>query len=222
VQLKQENGNDYEEDNAELLEKFIAAKRLEGRSDGTLNYYQFTVEKMFEDIGKNIRRNLSSFFTWLEDENYIYKSPFRRIHKIKTTISVKDIYADEDLEKLRDDCKELRNLAIIDILYSTGMRVGELINLDRSDIDFNERECVVLGKGDKERIVYFDARTKIHLKKYLNKRVDKNPALFVSLKHPYKGCRQVVWSLCLERWELHLRLGMFIHINSGEQWQLLQ
>ena len=215
VQLKQENGNDYEEDNAELLEKFISAKRLEGRSDGTLNYYQFTIEKMFEDIGKNIRaittedlrdylsryytekevskvtidnirRNLSSFFTWLEDENYIYKSPFRRIHKIKTTISVKDIYADEDLEKLRDDCKELRNLAIIDILYSTGMRVGELVNLNRSDIDFNERECVVLGKGDKERIVYFDARTKIHLKKYLNKRVDKNPALFVSLKYPYK------------------------------------
>ena len=168
VQLKQENGNDYEEDNAELLEKFISAKRLEGRSDGTLNYYQFTIEKMFEDIGKNIRaittedlrdylsryytekevskvtidnirRNLSSFFTWLEDENYIYKSPFRRIRKIKTTISVEDIYADEDLEKLRDDCKELRNLAIIDILYSAGMCVGELVNLDRTDIDFNER-----------------------------------------------------------------------------------
>lgn len=110
------------------------------------------------------RRNISSFFTWLEDENYIYKSPFHRIHRIKATISVKDTYADEDLKKLRDDCKELRNLAIIDTLNSTVMRVGELVNLDRADIDFEERECVVLSKGDKERIVYFEARTKLHLK----------------------------------------------------------
>ena len=116
------------------------------------------------------RRNISSFFTWLEDENYIYKSPFHRIHRIKATISVKDTYADEDLKKLRDDCKELRNLAIIDTLNSTVMRVGELVNLDRADIDFEERECVVLSKGDKDRIVYFEARTKLHLKKYLSTR----------------------------------------------------
>ena len=124
------------------------------------------------------RRNISSFFTWLEDENYIYKSPFHRIHRIKATISVKDTYADEDLKKLRDDCKELRNLAIIDtlnstvmrLLYSTGIRVGELVGLNISDIDFEERECVVLSKGDKERIVYFEARTKLHLKKYLSTR----------------------------------------------------
>lgn len=126
------------------------------------------------------------------------------------------------MEKLRDDCKELRNLAIIDILYSTGMRVGELVNLDRTDIDFNERECVVLGKGDKERIVYFDARTKIHLKKYLNKRVDKNPALFVSLNNHIKDYRQAVWKLCLKRWESHRKLGMFIRISLGVQWQQQQ
>ena len=125
------------------------------------------------------------FFKWLEDENYIFKSPLRRIHKIKMTHSVKDTYADEELEKLRDDCSELRNLAIIDILNSTGMRVGELVNLDRDDVNFNERECLVLGKGDKERVVYFDARSKLHLKKYLKSRTDNNPALFVSPRRPY-------------------------------------
>lgn len=134
----------------------------------------------------NIRRSFSSFFKWLEDENYIFKSPLRRIHKIKTTISVKETYADEELEKLRDDCTEMRNLAIIDMLNSTGMRVGELVNLDIDDIDFNERECVVLGKGDKERIVYFDARTKLHLIKYLNTRNDGNPALFVTIRSPHR------------------------------------
>ena len=132
------------------------------------------------------RRNISSFFTWLEDENYIYKSPFHRIHRIKATITVKDTYADEDLKKLRDDCKELRNLAIIDTLNSTVMRVGELVNLDRADIDFEERECVVYGKGDKERRVYFDAKAKLHLQNYINSRTDTNPALFVTLDSPYE------------------------------------
>ena len=121
----------------------------------------------------------------LEDENYIFKSPLRRIHKIKTSIPVRETYADEELEKLRDDCKELRNLAIIDVLNSTGIRVGELVNLDIDDINFEERECVVIGKGDKERIVYFDARTKLHLKKYLRSRNDSNPALFVTIRNPH-------------------------------------
>lgn len=204
-----------ERSSAELLEAFLAVKRLEGRSDKTLALYRYNIGMILgiseknacvmttDDIRRcltqyqeehgvnkatldNVRRNLSSFFRWLEDENYIFKSPLRRIHKIKTTVSVRDTYADEDLEKLRDDCKELRNLAIIDMLNSTGMRVGELVNLDIADIDFEERECVVLGKGDKERIVYFGARTKLHLKKYLNTRTDKNPALFVSIRNPHK------------------------------------
>ena len=204
-----------ERTSAELLEAFLAVKRLEGRSDKTLALYRYNIRMILgvseknacvmttDDIRKclaqyqeehgvnkatldNVRRNLSSFFRWLEDENYIFKSPLRRIHKIKTTVSVRDTYADEDLEKLRDDCKELRNLAIIDMLNSTGMRVGELVNLDIADVDFEERECVVLGKGDKERIVYFDARTKLHLRKYLNTRTDRNPALFVSIRNPHK------------------------------------
>ena len=198
-----------------LVENFIAAKRLEGCSERTLIFYKKTIEKMLCAVAKNIkaittddlrgylseyqqnnsvskvtidniRRNLSSFFSWLEDENYILKSPVRRIHRVKSTTSVKETYSDEDLERLRDGCKEIRDLAMIDILASTGMRVGELVRLNRADINFNERECVVFGKGDKERVVYFDARTKIHLQNYLNERTDDNPALLVGLKAPHK------------------------------------
>lgn len=208
------NGVDSEQSDEILLESFIAAKRLEGCSERTLAFYKNTIEKMLCVISKkikaittedlrgylseyqnsnsvskvtidNIRRNLSSFFSWLEDENYILKSPVRRIHRVKATTSVKETYSDEDLERLRDGCTELRDLALIDILASTGMRVGELVRLNRADINFAERECVVFGKGDKERIVYFDARTKIHLQNYLNERTDNNQALFVGLKAPY-------------------------------------
>lgn len=207
-------GANFEQSDEMLVESFIAAKRLEGCSERTLIFYKNTIDKMLCSIAKNIkaittedlrgylseyqnsnsvskvtidniRRNLSSFFSWLEDENYILKSPVRRIHRVKATTSVKETYSDEDLERLRDGCTELRDLALIDILASTGMRVGELVRLNRADINFNERECVVFGKGDKERVVYFDARTKIHLQNYLDKRIDKNPALFVGLKAPY-------------------------------------
>lgn len=133
----------------------------------------------------NVRRNLSSFFSWLEEEDHILKSPVRRIHKIKTKTAVKEIISDENIETLRDNCREKRDLAIIDILYSTGMRVGELVNLDIDDLNFEERECVVYGKGDKERRVYFDARRKLHLQNYLDAGVNSNKALFVSLNYPY-------------------------------------
>lgn len=198
-----------------LLKDFLSVKRLEGRSELTLSLYQFNIGKMIQNIPKNVcvmdtddirqylsdyhenngvckatvdnvRRNLSSFFKWLEDESYIYKSPLRRIHKIKLTTVVRETYADEDVEKLRDDCKILRNLAIIDLLNSTGIRVGELVNLDIKDVNVDERECIVLGKGDKERIVYFDAKTKLHLKKYLKTRDDNNPALFVTIRRPHR------------------------------------
>lgn len=194
---------------------FINAKRIEGCSEKTLSYYRQTIVSMLSGIEKepqeivtedlrkylteyqtsrksskvtidNIRRILSSYFSWLEDEDYIVKSPVRRIHKVKTGTNIKETYSDEALELMRDNCTELRDLAIIDMLASTGMRVGEMVLLNREDIDFNERECVVFGKGDKERIVYFDARTKIHLQNYLNSREDDNPALFVSLQKPHK------------------------------------
>jgi len=198
-----------------LVELFIAAKRVEGCSEKSLKYYESTIMALLDGIGKgvkyigtedirtyltdyqsrkqsskvtidNIRRILSSFFSWLEDEDYILKSPVRRIHKVKTGTNIKETYTDESLELMRDNCTELRDLAIIDMLASTGMRVGEMVLLNREDIDFNERECIVFGKGDKERIVYFDARTKIHLQNYLNSRNDDNPALFVSLQKPHR------------------------------------
>ena len=132
-----------------------------------------------------MRRIFSSFFAWLEDEDYIAKSPVRRIHKVKTDSLVKEVLSDEQLEQLRDSCTTKRDLAIIDFLSSTGIRVGELVKLNREDIDFHERQCVVFGKGNKERIVYFNARTKLHLQQYLNGRTDDNPALFVSLHSPH-------------------------------------
>lgn len=200
--------------NNEFLKMFLDAKRIEGCSDRTIKYYRVTIEHLLKNVvspirkittemmraylvdyqkinncGKttvdNIRRNISSFFSWLEEEDYILKSPMRRIHKIKTQKTVKNIISDEEIEKLRDNCKNIRDTAMIDLLYSTGIRVGELVKLNIEDIDFSERECVVFGKGDKERRVYFDAKSKIHLKNYIESRKDNNPALFVTLNAPY-------------------------------------
>ena len=202
------------EDNQHYVESFLSYKRLEGCSEKTLHYYESTIQILLDKVQKhvkhvttddlrkyltdyqndhkssrvtidNIRRILSSFFSWLEDEDYIVKSPVRRIHKVKSATTIKETYSDESLELMRDNCNSLRDLALIDILASTGMRVGELVLLNVDDINFNERECVVFGKGDKERIVYFDARTKIHLQNYINSRNDENKALFVSIKKPY-------------------------------------
>lgn len=203
-----------EDDSQKLIDSFVYAKRIEGCSEKTLKYYRTTIEAMAEAIDKgvrhmqtddlraylteyqekhgssrvtidNIRRILSSFFSWLEDEDHILKSPVRRIHKVKTATNIKETYTDEELEKMRDNCEEFRDLAIVDMLASTGMRIGEMVLLNKSDINFNERECVVFGKGDKERVVYFDARTKIHLQNYIDSRSDENPALFVTLRAPY-------------------------------------
>nr|WP_270257634.1 site-specific tyrosine recombinase/integron integrase [Coprococcus catus] len=208
---KEESTND----NLKLMDAFVSAKRIEECSEKTLKYYRTTIKAMVDSIDKNvrriqtedlrsyltdyqeknqssrvtidnIRRILSSFFSWLEEEDYILKSPVRRIHKVKTVTNIKETYTDEELEKMRDNCAELRDLAIIDMLASTGMRIGEMVLLNKADINFNERECIVFGKGDKERVVYFDARAKIHLQNYINSRTDDNPALFVTLRLPHE------------------------------------
>lgn len=230
---KIENEKEISEQN--LVESFLSAKRIEGCSEKTLKYYDSTIQAMLNSIGKgikyivtddircylteyqtekksskvtidNIRRILSSFFSWLEDEDYILKSPVRRIHKVKTGMNIKETYSDEALELMRDNCTELRDLAMIDMLASTGMRVGEMVLLNRNDIDFNERECVVFGKGEKERIVYFDARTKIHLQNYLDNRADDNPALFVSLQSPHN--RMNIGGIEVRLRQLGKRLGL--------------
>lgn len=209
---------DYQLSDDQLLEAFISAKRVEGCSEKTLHYYSTTISTVTRSINKpirqlvtddlrvylasyqqdkgvskvtidNVRRILSSFFSWLEDEDHIIKSPVRRIKKVRVSKTVKEVYSDEDLETMRDNCDSPRDLAIIDLLSSTGMRVGELVRLDRDDIDFNNRECIVLGKGDKERPVYFDARTKVHLMTYLESRTDDNSALFVTLDKPHDRLR---------------------------------
>ena len=221
----------------ELLNMFISAKRVEGCSERTIKYYKSTLQTALNKIEKtvkrittddlrnylgdynknnncskitidNIRRILSSFFSWLEDEDHIMKSPVKRIHKVKTGKKVKETYTDENLEILRDSCNTKRDLAIIDLLSSTGMRVGELVRLNVEDIDFQERECIVYGKGNKHRKVYFDARTKIHLMEYLKTRTDDNEALFVSLLNPFPR-------LQISGVEIRLReLGNKLHIKK--------
>jgi integrase/recombinase XerD len=201
--------------NADFLQMFLDAKRVEGCSDRTIDYYKSTIEHLISTVDRsvrkisteeireylssyqkrnnctnvtvdNVRRNISSFFSWLEEEDYVLKSPMKRIHKIKTKTVVKNVISDEAIEKLRDNCSGSRDLAIIDLLYSTGIRVGELVNLNIDDIDLEGRECIVYGKGDKERRVYFDAKAKVHLKDYLDSRDDDNKALFVTLDSPHE------------------------------------
>ena len=224
-------------ENVELLGAFISSKKVEGCSDKTIHYYKSSIEKLIATVKKNVcdittndircylaeqqeqrglskvtidnlRRIYSSFFSWLEDEDYITKSPVRRIHKVRTDALVKEVLTDENIEVLRDSCQELRDIAMIDLLLSTGMRVGELVKINRDDIDFHERQCVVFGKGNKEREVYFNARTKIHLKKYLEQRTDTNPALFVSLHEPHTR-------LTISGVEVRLRqLGKRVNLNK--------
>jgi len=213
--MKEQEENISETTNYDYLKMFIAAKKIEGCSDRTVTYYKSTVEHLLKCIDTpirkittdeirsylaqyqekggcskttidNIRRNISSFFSWLEEEDYILKSPMKRIHKIKTVQPVKETISDELIERLRDACLCKRDLAIVDLLYSTGIRVGELVRLNIDDISFEERECVVFGKGDKERRVYFDAKAKLHLQDYLKERDDDNPALFVTLDAPHQ------------------------------------
>ena len=224
-------------ENVELLGAFISSKKVEGCSDKTIHYYKSSIEKLIATVKKNVcdiatndircyladqqeqrglskvtidnlRRIYSSFFSWLEDEDYITKSPVRRIHKVRTDALVKEVLTDENIEVLRDSCHELRDIAMIDLLLSTGMRVGELVKINRDDIDFQERQCVVFGKGNKECEVYFNARTKIHLKKYLEQRTDTNPALFVSLHEPHTR-------LTISGVEVRLRqLGKRVNLNK--------
>ena len=212
--LYTQNNQTYPYTNIEYMDMFISAKRIEGCSERTLAYYKATIEHMLSIIitplrqiqtdelraylaeyqlrnncskttVDNIRRNLSSFFSWLEAEDYIIKSPIRRIHKIRTGSKVKETLSEECIERIRDSCLHIRDLAMIDLLYSTGIRVGELVNLNIGDINFEERECIVYGKGNKQRKVYFDAKAKVHLKRYLEERNDYNEALFVTLDSPF-------------------------------------
>lgn len=208
--LRQTLGLRQPESSQDLLALFLTAKGVEGCSPQTIEYYEATLRHMDKSLAKpytqiesddlrrylsdyetergsskvtidNIRRIMSSFFSWLEDEDYIVKSPVRRIHRVKTAQITKETLSDEELETLRDACESKRDLAVVDLLASTGMRIGELIRLNVADVNLQERECIVTGKGNKQRPVYFDVRAKLHLAEYLETRADNNSALFVSL-----------------------------------------
>ncbi|MDD6853078.1 MAG: tyrosine-type recombinase/integrase [Prevotella sp.] len=237
INKRTSNEERREKENTELLDTFLSAKKIEGCSDKTIHYYQSSIDKLLKGLSKsikeictndirrylaeiqeennlskvtidNLRRIFSSFFSWLEDEDYIAKSPVRRIHKVRTDTLVKEVLSDENIETLRDSCNELRDLAMIDLLLSTGVRVGELVKMNRADIDFQERQCKVFGKGNKEREVYFNARTKIHLQRYLKSRTDDNPALFVTLLKPHTR-------LTISGVEVRLRkMGKDVHIDK--------
>ena len=215
VSMGEEQAPSLATSNETLLKAFLSAKQVEGCSQPTIRYYGNTIKLLADNMPKrftdytsediraylavfqkkhnaskvtvdNVRRIFSSFFSWLEEEDFILKNPVRRIHKVKTGTQVREVLSDESLESIRDTCTRSRDLAMVDLLASTGMRVGELVKLNRDDINFTERECVVFGKGNKQRIVYFNARAKIHLQQYLNERSDQNEALFVSLNNPQK------------------------------------
>jgi len=237
INKRTSNEERREKENTELLDTFLSAKKIEGCSDKTIHYYQSSIDKLLNGLSKsikeictndirrylaeiqeennlskvtidNLRRIFSSFFSWLEDEDYIAKSPVRRIHKVRTDTLVKEVLSDENIETLRDSCNEPRDLAMIDLLLSTGVRVGELVKMNRADIDFQERQCKVFGKGNKEREVYFNARTKIHLQRYLESRTDDNPALFVTLLKPHTR-------LTISGVEVRLRkMGKDVHIDK--------
>lgn len=233
--LRQTLGLRQPESSQDLLALFLTAKGVEGCSPKTIEYYEATLRHMDKSLAKpytqiesddlrrylsdyetergsskvtidNIRRIMSSFFSWLEDEDYIVKSPVRRIHRVKTAQITKETLSDEELETLRDACESKRDLAVVDLLASTGMRIGELIRLNVADVNLQERECVVTGKGNKQRPVYFDARAKLHLAEYLETRADNNSALFVSLDS--KARRITVGSMELRLRNLGKKVGV--------------
>ena len=215
---KEKHAYDPTKENDDVIQQFLSAKRIEGCSKRTEQYYSTTLyffkNKIkcnicttdtnsireyllnYQKINNcsnltldNVRRILSSFYNWLEEENFIIKSPMRRIHKIKTPTVIKPALSDEQIEVIRKSAsQDKRNIAIIDMLLSSGIRVSELIGLNRSSIDLNSRSCIVFGKGAKQRETYFDVRTKIELENYLKTRKDDNDALFItSRKNGHSG-----------------------------------
>lgn len=214
-----------EHHNFTLIEEFIRRKQLEGCSDATLRQYHDYMVRISIDVGKkledlntndirsflsnyqetrqcknhtmdNMRRAYSSFFNFIEEE-YSILNPVKKIHKIKSEKTLQMPFTDEEIIMIEDACKNIRELTIINFLNSSGIRVSELCGLNRNSLSLNTREGKVFGKGSKERKFYIDARTKVHLEKYLKKRTDSNPALFVTANAPFNrltktGCEYMV------------------------------
>lgn len=208
------NENNIKDSNISLMEEFISSKRIESKSETTLYNYGNEISKMFLILNKpvteitssdirrymdyrkqhdglksvsiqNIRMYLMSFFKWLVIEEYIVKNPMDKIAPIKTEKHIIETLSDEESEMIRCACSSERDLAIIDLLSGSGMRVSELTGLNRDDVNFETNEVKVFGKGAKERTCFLTGRAKVHLRWYLESRTDNNPALFVTAKKPY-------------------------------------
>ena len=210
---------EFRQEQLQLLKEFLLTKKIEGCSINTIKDYHDRIIKLIDWSPKDLReltskdirdylieyqevRNVSrstldtmrlvfsSFYGFLENEEYITKNPVRKIHRIRSEDVLKPPFSDEELESIRKAAKSIRDLAIIDLLYSSGMRISELVSVNIRDINFNEREILVIGKGGKERICYFNARTKIEILDYLQTRVDREPALFVSKHEPHERLKK--------------------------------
>ena len=196
------------------IEQFIIAKRLEGKSETTLSGYELALRnldaasvKRIEELGtddlrsylynyrqernitdrslEQMRKIFSSFYRWLVEEKVILFNPVDRIKKIKYTAEPRTAIEPLDLEKIREACDNLRDKAIIEFLFSTGARVSEVSNAKISDINFHDKSVRILGKGEKYRTVYINARAELALQRYIESRDDDNPSLFVSLRRPH-------------------------------------
>lgn len=195
----------YEVD--DFLDAFVSAKQIEGRSEKTVERYRYIITRFMNDTKvptrsitvfhlrkylnelkgrglsdstlEGIREVFSSYFNWLQKENLIEINPCSNLGAIKCQKKVKVAYTEVDLEMLKMHCKRPRDKAIICFLLSTGCRVSEMTQLNRDDVDLRNRECKVLGKGNKERIVYIDQVTAMTLNEYLKSRKDDHPALFI-------------------------------------------
>ena len=193
--------------NDDMLDCFLDALRIEGKSPKTLEHYKYVLTRMMNDIAvstrqitvhhlrnylakekgrgiadktlEGVRNCMASYFNWLQRESLIEKNPIVNLGTIKCAKKKKLIFTDVELDNLKSSCKTKRDKAIICFLITTGCRISEVTSLDRENIDFNRKECIVHGKGNKERRVYFDDITAMALKKYLEERTDDNPALFI-------------------------------------------
>lgn len=210
---------EFRETQIELLKEFLMTKKIEGCTITTIKDYHDRILKLIDWTTKDVRELtakdlrdylyeyqelnkvkqgtldtmrliLSSFYQFLENEEYITKNPVRKIHKIRSEDIVRPAFTDEELELIRKDAKCIRDLAIIDLLYSSGIRISECVSLNIRDVNFNDREFIVYGKGGKERICYFNARTKIEIIDYLQTREDREPALFVSKHYPHNRLKR--------------------------------
>ena len=197
------------------LQRFIDRKQISGKSEATLQRYQYVLEKVLRFINKPLkdvtegdlnifietykrirgvsnttlegfRLCISSFFTWQHERGYIPRNPARGIDPIKCPKKLKKAYSDEELEKIRRQCQTIRDMAIVEFLYATGVRISEMCALNRDDVRINNREIIIYGKGAKEREVYLTPVSCMYLSAYLYQREDENPALFVSTKAPHE------------------------------------